>query len=69
MAIPGLEQLMERYLSDPAFKQRLQADPEGAARAAGLTLTAEERAALGQLDFNLPDAELQARVSKGRRAP
>ncbi len=65
MAMQGLEQIMERYTQDPAFKQQLQADPEAAAKAAGITLTDEDRAALRGLDFSLSDQELQQRVSKG----
>ena len=64
MSTTALEQIMERYTQDPAFKAHLQADPEAAARAAGIVLDGDDRAALQGLDFNLPDGELQARVSK-----
>ena len=67
MSSNALDQIMERYTQDPAFKARLQADPEAAARDAGITLDEEDRQALRGLDFSLPDDQLQARVSKRLR--
>jgi hypothetical protein len=60
-----LEQIMERYTQDPAFKAQLRADPEAAAKAAGIALDDEDRQALRGLDFSLSDEQLQQRVSKG----
>jgi len=67
MSTTALEQIMERYTQDPAFKAQLQADPEAAAQAAGLTLTDDDRAALRGLDFSLTDEQLQRRVSKASK--
>jgi len=61
-----LDQIMERYTTDPAFKAQLKADPEAAAKAAGIALNDEDRAALRGLDFTLTDEQLQRRVSKWR---
>ncbi len=68
MTTQGLEQIMERYTSDPAFKAQLQADPEAAAKSAGIPLDEEDRAALQGMDFSLPDEQLQRRVSKATKA-
>ncbi len=65
MSSTALDQIMDRYTSDPAFKAQLQADPEAAAKSAGITLTDEDRQALRGLDFSLSDQELQQRVSNG----
>jgi len=65
MSSTALDQIMERYTQDPAFKAQLQADPEAAAKAAGIALDDEDRQALRGLDFSLSDQELQQRVSKG----
>ncbi len=61
----ALDQIMERYTTDPTFKAQLQADPEAAAKSAGITLDEEDRQALRGLDFSLTDEQLQQRVSKG----
>ncbi len=61
----ALDQIMERYTQDPAFKAQLKADPEAAAKSAGIALDDEDRQALRGLDFSLSDQELQQRVSKG----
>jgi hypothetical protein len=65
MTSTALDQIMERYANDPTFKAQLQANPEAAAKSAGITLTDEDRQALRGLDFSLSDQELQQRVSKG----
>ncbi len=60
----GLAAIMERYTSDPGFKQQLKQDPEEALRRAGIQLDAEDRQMFQQLDWSLPDEQLQQRVSK-----
>jgi len=55
----ALEQIMERYSRDPAFKAQLQADPEGAARATGIALDDDR--------ITLRDEQLRARVGKRAR--
>ncbi len=67
MSQQTLERLMARYTDDPQFKEQLKRDPEGAARQAGVELDEEDRRVLQQLDWSLPDEELQQRVSKGYR--
>jgi predicted ribosomally synthesized peptide with nif11-like leader len=66
MSREGVETLMDRWTNDPAFRTQLRADPEGAARAAGVDLDTEEWAALRGIDWSLSDEELQARSSKVR---
>ena len=63
----GLAAVMERYTSDLAFKQQLRDNPEEALRRAGIQLDAEDRQMFQQLDWSLPDEQLQQRVSKRRK--
>ena len=58
-----IEQLMDRWTNDSAFRDQVRADPKGALRASGLELDADEQAALEHIDWNLSDEQLQARVS------
>ncbi|MCX6020243.1 MAG: Os1348 family NHLP clan protein [Chloroflexi bacterium] len=61
----GVEQLVDRWLNEPGFKDQLIADPEGTVLAAGLTLDADEWATLRNAVVSLSDGELQTRISKG----
>ena len=64
MSRESVQALMDRWINEPAFRAEMRKDPEAAARASGVTLDADELAALRSVDWSLPDAELQARVSK-----
>jgi hypothetical protein len=64
MSREALESLIDRWVNEPAFRQELRTDPEGAVRRSGAELDQAEWAALGQVDWGLSDEELQARVSK-----
>ncbi len=60
----AIAELVDRYLSEPAFRAALQQDPEGTVRRSGIALNEDELAALRSIDWSLPDEELQARVNK-----
>jgi hypothetical protein len=60
----NIDPLVDRWVSDPAFRAAMRANPEGAARAAGVTLTADEREAMRSLDWGQSDDQLTARISK-----
>ncbi|MES2465312.1 MAG: Os1348 family NHLP clan protein [Armatimonadota bacterium] len=60
----NLELLMDRWMNDPTFRADLRANPEKAAESVGVTLNADEMAALKNVDWNLSDDELSQRVSK-----
>jgi hypothetical protein len=64
MSRENVEQLLDRWINEPAFRDEIRADPEGAIERAGVTLDEEEQAALLNIDWSLPDEELAARVSK-----
>jgi hypothetical protein len=56
--------LMERWMSDARFRADVQRDPAAAMTAAGIELDADALAAVQSMDWNVPDEELRARVSK-----
>jgi hypothetical protein len=64
MSRTAVENLIDRWINEPAFRQELRTDPEGAVRRSGAELDETEWAALNNVDWNLTDEELQARVSK-----
>lgn len=64
MSRQSIETLMDRWTNDSTFRDEMRADPQGTVRRAGVELSAEETAALNQMDWSLADEELQARVSK-----
>ena len=64
MSRESVQTLMDRWINEPAFAPRCASDPEATTRSSGVELDADEWAALRGMDWNLPDAELQARMSK-----
>jgi hypothetical protein len=64
MGKEAVRQLMDLWINDPNFRNKLKKNPDAAAREAGITLTKEERAALQNVDWSLSDKELQVRASK-----
>lgn len=64
MSRQAVEELIDRWLNDPAFREAVRRDPEGTVRATGADLTDEECAALRPVDWSLPDEELRTRVDK-----
>ena len=63
-----LEQLTDRFINDPEFREQMRLDPEGTAEvfghSYGVQLSEEERQGLRNLDWSLPDEQLTERVSK-----
>ena len=64
MSREAVNELFDRWVNDAAFRQEVRTDAEGAVRRAGAQLDEDEWAALRTVDWNLPDTELEARVSK-----
>jgi hypothetical protein len=60
----AMAELLDRYMNDPLFRARMKADPRRAVAESGLELTPEEQQSLEQLDWSLPDAQLQERITK-----
>ena len=60
----AMEELMDQWMNDEAFRAQMRSDPEGTVRGRNIEFSADEWAALRAVDWNLPDEQLQARVSK-----
>lgn len=55
--------LVDRWVSDPAFRAALARDPRAATREAGLELNEMELELLANVDWECSDAALEARLS------
>ena len=64
MSQEDVKTLIDRWMNDPAFREDVRADPEGAIRRTGLELNADEWAAVRNLDWQISDEELTARANK-----
>jgi hypothetical protein len=64
MSTPALEQLIDKWTNEPAFRDSLRRDPEAAVRSAGVQLNEDELAALRSTDWSLSDEALRSRMSK-----
>jgi hypothetical protein len=64
MSRETIEQLIDRWMDDPAFRAAVREDPEGTVRSSGLELDEDEWAALRSVDWSLSDEELTVRASK-----
>ena len=64
MSREAVNELMDRWENDPAFRAQIRQDPEGTIRATGAQLDPDEWAALRSVDWSLSDEELQARANK-----
>ena len=60
----SMQQLTDRYLNDPNFRDEMRKDPEGAAERSGLPLDEEDKQVLKTVDWGGLDEELKERVSK-----
>lgn len=65
MSQESVQKLMDRWMNEPTFRTALRQDPEGTVKKAGVTLSAEELAALRKVNWKLSDSELKAQLSKG----
>jgi predicted ribosomally synthesized peptide with nif11-like leader len=64
MSTEAVAELVDRWTNEPAFREQMREDPEGAVRASGVQLDQEEWAALQSVDWKLSDQELEGRASR-----
>jgi hypothetical protein len=64
MTKDGMEQLIDQWMNDDAFRAELRRDPEGTVRARNIELNEDEWTALRSVDWSQSDEALQARVTK-----
>lgn len=65
MGYTEMGKLIDRVLQDTEVRDLLKKDPKEAAKRCGITLTPSEYDAIKKVDWNITDAELKARISKG----
>ena len=61
----GVDKLVEKWLSNPSFRDEMKSDPEGTVKRLGITLNAEEWATVRNVVMTTSDEALKARISKG----
>lgn len=65
MGYAEMGKLIDRVLQDQTIRDLLRKDPKQAAEKCGVTLTSSELETIKKVDWNLNDAELKSRISKG----
>jgi hypothetical protein len=65
MATEHIDQIIDRWMNDTAFRSSLRADPQSTIRGMGISLSDEEQTALRSIDWSLSDDALSERISKG----
>jgi hypothetical protein len=71
MSRQALEQLVQRWTDDPAFRDALQRDPEGTIERAGYQLDEQEWGVVRDTDWTQPEEEFRTRMADvaGRASP
>ncbi|GAC1635792.1 MAG: hypothetical protein NVS4B2_23540 [Chloroflexota bacterium] len=64
MSRQAVEELVDRWISDPTFRDEMRGEPEGTVRRTGIQLDEEEWATLRAIDWDLSNDELQSRINK-----
>ena len=60
----GVDQLVEKYLNEPGFQEKMKRDPEGTVKSAGISLNADEWATVHNVVMTTSNEALKARTSK-----
>ncbi len=53
----AMQQLTDKFMNDPEFREQMRQDPEGTAESTGLPLDDEDRQALRSMDWKSSDEE------------
>ena len=64
MSREAIEQLVDRWMDDSAFRAAMRQDPEGTVRAAGVELDEAEWASIRAVDWSLSDEQIMSRANK-----
>ena len=64
MARDGVDKLVQKWLNEPGFREKMKRDPEGTVKAVGIELNAEEWATVRNVVMTTADEALLARASK-----
>ena len=71
MSREALEQLVQRWMNEPAFRAEIRDDLESVIERAGSELDEDEWSVLRNTDWSQPDEELRTRMADvaGRASP
>ena len=61
----SVDQLVDKWLNNPSFRDQMQRDLEGTIKRSGITLSAEEWTTVRNVVMTTADEALRARISKG----
>lgn len=64
MSYEAMGKLIDRWVEDKEFRKEMRLNAEMAVRKSGIQLAPEEWSVLHQVNWKMPDDELQARISK-----
>jgi hypothetical protein len=65
MSRQAVENLIDRWIGDPGFREGMRKDAEATVRMAGVDLDQDEWSALRAVDWTLPDEQLRTRLNAG----
>ena len=65
MANDSVEILVDKWLNEPGFREKMKRDVDGTVKSCGLKLSAEEWATVHNVVMSTSDEALLARASKG----
>ena len=60
----GVDQLVQKWLNEPGFRDKMKKDPEGTVKSSGISLNAEEWATVRNVVMSTSDEALLQRASK-----
>ena len=63
----GVDQLVDKWLNEPGFREKMKQDPEGTVKDSGIRLNAEEWATVRNVVITTSDEALRQRISKIRQ--
>ena len=66
MAQNGVNQLVDKWLNEPGFREKMKRDPEGTVKDSGIRLNTEEWATVRNVVMTTSDEALRQRISKGQ---
>ena len=69
MSIPELGRLLDRWSTDPAFREAVRRNPTETISEAGYALDETEWAAIDDTDWSLPEEALRARMTNLSASP
>ena len=64
MGSNNVDRLVQKWLNEPSFREKMKRDPEGTVKSSGISLNAEEWATVRNVVMSTSDESLRQRASK-----